>query len=231
MKKRQFRKGVITALRCLVLIGSLLLLFYPEISDFWNSLGRSRILAGYDEALRLTDKEDLEQERAAAEAYNNRLKEAEHRFVLNEAEQREYESLLDISGTGIMCRIIIPVIHVSLPVYHGCEAEILQKAAGHFAGSSLPVGGPSTHCVISGHSGLPSAKLFTDLPKLKEGDRFYLETLGETLTYRITEIQVVLPEELDALEIEEGRDLVTLVTCTPYGINSHRLLVQGERIH
>ena len=167
---------------------------------------------------------------AEARAYNRALPGNPHRYQPTEAEQERYESLLNISGNGIMGYIEIPAIGVSLPIYHGVEDTVLQIAIGHIEGTSLPVGGPGTHCVVSGHRGLPSAKLFTDLDQLVEGDVFLLRVLDEVLTYAVDQIHIVEPHEVDLLEIQEGQDLCTLVTCTPYGINSHRLLVRGHRI-
>jgi sortase A len=151
-------------------------------------------------------------------------------FELSESEYAEYESLLDISGTGIMGYIQIPAINVNLPIYHGTEESILQVAVGHIAGSSLPVGGEGTHAVLSGHRGLPSARLFTDLDKMVEGDIFTINVLDEVITYQVDQIRIVLPEETSDLAIVDGKDYCTLVTCTPYGINTHRMLVRGHRI-
>ena len=162
--------------------------------------------------------------------YNEKLRKNPDRYVMTEEDRKEYDSLLNVSDTGIMCYIDIPAIDCSLPIYHGTDDAVLQNAVGHLEGSSLPVGGEGTHCVISGHRGLPSARLFTDLDKLKEGDVFLLQVLERTLTYEVDQIVVVEPEDMSQLEIVEGEDLCTLVTCTPYGINTHRLLVRGHRI-
>ena len=167
---------------------------------------------------------------AEAQEYNEKLAKQDSIFMLPEAQKKEYTKLLDISGTGIMGYIEIPSIRCSLPIYHGTEESALQIAVGHLEWSSLPVGGESTHCVLSGHRGLPSAKLFTNLDQLKEGDVFLLRVLDEVLTYEVDQILIVEPQETDSLTIEEGKDLCTLVTCTPYGINTHRLLVRGHRI-
>lgn len=174
--------------------------------------------------------EDYERMWGEAEKYNERLRSNPDRYVMTEKDREEYDSLLDVSDTGIMCYIEIPAIDCSLPVYHGTDDAVLQSSVGHLEGSSLPVGGEGTHCVISGHRGLPSARLFTDLDKLKEGDIFLLRVLERTLTYEVDQITVVEPEDMSQLEIVEGEDLCTLVTCTPYGINTHRLLVRGHRI-
>lgn len=150
---------------------------------------------------------------------------------MTKEERKEYESLLNVSENGIIGYIEIPVINCSLPIYHGTDETVLQIAVGHIEGSSLPVGGLGTHCVLSGHRGLPSAKLFTNLDKLSEKDTFYIRVLNETLTYEVDQIRIVEPHEVEALEIEPGKDYCTLVTCTPYGINTHRLLVRGHRIN
>ena len=165
-----------------------------------------------------------------AVAYNRSLAQTGQNFFVSDEERKRYDSLLDIDGTGIMGYIEIDSIGCSLPIYHGTDDAVLQIAVGHIAGTSLPVGGEGTHCVLSGHRGLPSAKLFTDLDKLAEGDVFVIRTLDEVLTYEVDRSLIVYPSDVSALGIEEGADLCTLVTCTPYGVNSHRLLVQGHRI-
>lgn len=218
----------------LLLIGifiiGLSLLLYPTVSDYWNSFHQTRAIAAYTDVVENLDDESYEKMLEEAHAYNNTLTNSNNRFILTEEEEEKYESLLDITGTGIMGYIEIPSIRCSLPIYHGTDDAVLQIAAGHVPGSSLPVGGESTHCVLSGHRGLPSAKLFTDLDELTVGDIFVLHVLDEVLTYEVDQIHIVEPEDLDLLGIEEGQDLCTLVTCTPYGINSHRLLVRGHRI-
>lgn len=162
--------------------------------------------------------------------YNKELQTRSNHWFLTEEQQEEYESMLNVSGNGIMGYVEIPSIKVSLPIYHGVDEGILQVAIGHIEGSSLPVGGKGSHCVISGHRGLPSAKLFTDLDQLAEGDIFMLRVLDETLTYEVDQILIVEPDDMSALEFDGEKDYCTLVTCTPYGINSHRLLVRGHRI-
>lgn len=221
---------MISILLLLVLLGGLSLLLYPLVSDYWNSFHQSRAIAAYVEAVAELDDASYEEWREAAQAYNTALQEDQTRFRPNEEENSAYKRLLDVSGKGIMGYLEIPCINVSLPIYHGTDAEILQIAIGHIEGSSLPVGGAGTHCVISGHRGLPSAKLFTDLDQLTEGDLFTLRVLDETLTYEVDQIRIVEPEDVSLLSIETGKDLCTLMTCTPYGINSHRLLVRGHRI-
>ena len=213
----------------LALLVGLSLLLYPTISNCWNSFHQSKTIATYVEAVEEMDDSDYEGMWREAQAYNTALPRDQGRFQLSEEEQ-VYEGLLRVSDDGIMGYVEIPSINVELPIYHGTDEEILQIAVGHIQGSSLPVGGPSTHCVISGHRGLPSAKLFTDLDQLTKGDIFILHVLDETLTYEVDQIHIVEPDDVSLLSMEEGEDLCTLVTCTPYGVNSHRLLVRGHRV-
>ncbi len=213
-----------------VFLTGLSLLLYPTVSDYWNSLHQTRAIASYTEAVAEIDNDRYEELWADAREYNKTLLGKEHRYTLTDCQREVYNSLLNVSGSGIMGYIEIPSIKCSLPIYHGLEETVLQVATGHMEGSSLPVGGAGTHCVISGHRGLPSAKLFTNLDKLTEGDTFLLRILDEILTYEVDQILIVLPEEMDALEIEADEDYCTLVTCTPYGVNSHRLLVRGHRV-
>lgn len=219
-----------TKLLIVIFVIGLGLLLYPSVSDYWNSFHSSRAIASYAEQVAQLDNAHYTQMWADAQQYNQTLAAKANRYELSDGEQAQYEGLLNVSGTGIMGYIEIPSIRCSLPIYHGTEESVLQIAVGHIAGSSLPVGGAGTHCVISGHRGLPSAKLFTDLDKLTEGDVFLLQVLDQTLTYQVDQILIVEPHEVTALEIEAGQDYCTLVTCTPYGINSHRLLVRGYRI-
>lgn len=219
-----------TILLILVFLTGLSLLLYPTVSNYWNSFHQSRVIAGYVDAVAGLDDVSYGQYLADAQAYNDTLLSKQNRFQPTGEDHALYENLLNITGNGIMGYIEIPVIGVSLPIYHGVDDAILQVAAGHIEGSSLPVGGLGTHCVISGHRGLTSARLFTDLDQLKEGDCFILRVLDETLTYEVDKIRIVEPQETEPLEIEKGQDLCTLVTCTPYGINTHRLLVRGHRI-
>ena len=224
------KKNFTTVILLLILLMGLSLLLYPTVSDYWNSFHQSRAIASYAEAVAELDDGMYEKMWQEAVEYNEKLKEKDNRWVLTEEEQEEYDSILNVSGTGIMGYIELPEIKVSLPIYHGVDEGILQIAIGHITGTSLPVGGEGTHCVVSGHRGLPSAKLFTDLDKLVEGDIFMMRVLDETLTYEVDQILIVEPEDTSSLEIEEGKDLCTLVTCTPYGVNSHRMLVRGHRI-
>ena len=224
------RKHLSTIVLLLVLLTGLSLLLYPTFSDYWNSFHQSRAIAGYVEDVAGLDKARYDALWQAAQAYNEKLPGTVVNHALTEAQREEYDSLLNVSGTGIMGYVEIPSIQCVLPVYHGTNEAVLQIAVGHLEWSSLPVGGESTHCVLSGHRGLPSAKLFTNLDKLQEGDIFMLRVLDEVLTYEVNQILIVEPQETGALRIEEGKDYCTLVTCTPYGINTHRLLVRGHRI-
>ena len=213
----------------LILLAGVSLLLYPTVSD-WNSLHASQAVADYAENVRNLEAEKYEQVLQDAKSYNQMLPYKQTTFALSEEEKEAYDALLDISGTGVMGYIEIPTVNISLLVYHGTEDAVLQIAVGHLEWSSLPVGGESTHCVLSGHRGLPSAKLFTNLDKLVAGDKFIMRVLDEVLTYEVDQILIVEPTDVSTLMIEAGKDLCTLVTCTPYGINSHRLLVRGHRI-
>ena len=224
------KKNKSTAILILVFFVGLSLLLYPTISDYWNSFHSSKAIATYAAEVAKLDPISYEHIWEDAKAHNKILAEKKNKYVLSEEEYASYEKLLDITGTGIMAEIEIPSIRVDLPIYHGIDENVLQVAAGHLEWTSLPVGGESTHCVISAHRGLPSAKLFTNLDELAEGDVFLLRTLDELLTYEVDQILIVEPEDISALHIESGKDLCTLVTCTPYGINSHRLLVRGHRV-
>ncbi|MDD6200602.1 MAG: class C sortase [Firmicutes bacterium] len=219
-----------TILLVLILLIGLSLLLYPSVSDYWNSFHQSRAIAQYSEQVANLDAERCEALLQAAADYNASLLGRSNHYLLSDTQQAQYEALLNISGTGVMGYIEIPEINCSLPIYHGVSNAVLQIAAGHLEWTSLPVGGESTHCVLSGHRGLPSAKLFTNLDKLEIGDLFMLRVLDEVLTYEIDQILIVEPQETAALEIVEGADYCTLVTCTPYGINTHRLLVRGHRV-
>ena len=226
------KKGnsLITILLVLIFFLGLSLLLYPTVSDYWNSRHQTRAIATYAEKVTSLDTDTYDQVWQDARTYNESLLTRSNTYLLSEEQKAEYQRLLDVSGLGIMGYVEIPEIDVSLPIYHGTEESVLQIAVGHLEWSSLPVGGESTHCILSGHRGLPSAKLFTNLDKLQVGDEFLLQVLDETLTYEVDQILIVEPHETDALRITEGEDYCTLVTCTPYGINTHRLLVRGHRI-
>ena len=223
------KKGSTLLLIVALLIG-LSLLLYPTVSNYWNQFHQSRAIATYTDAVVALDEDAYAQLWQDAQAYNQELLRLQDRFIPTEEETARYNALLNVAGNGIMGYIEIPAIGVSLPIYHGTSDTVLQIAVGHIEGSSLPVGGLGTHCVLSGHRGLPSAKLFTDLDQLAVGDLFTLRVLDEVLTYQVDQIHIVLPYELDLLEPDPDLDLCTLVTCTPYGVNSHRLLVRGVRV-
>ena len=206
----------------LIFLAGLSLLLYPTVSDYWNSLHASRAVSEYAEQVNALDQDRYKDLWKQAVDYNRTLLDRVNSFTLTEEQQEQYEELLNLSGTGIMGYIEIPNINVSLPIYHGTAESVLQIAVGHVDWTSLPVGGEGTHCVLSGHRGLPSAKLFTNLDKIVEGDTFSIRVLDEVLTYEVDQILIVEPTEVDTLQIEPGKDLCTLVTCTPYGINTHR---------
>lgn len=229
--KKKRRGHLVDAILILAVLIGAGLLAYPGFSDWWNNLHQSRAIAGYVEQVADMSSETNDEMWKEAQAYNQKLlKKTGDRFVLTDAEKKEYDDVLDVTGTGIMGYVNIPKIGVSLPIYHGTDPAVLEVAVGHIEGSSLPVGGKGTHCVISGHRGLPSAKLFTDIDQLQEGDTFQLQVLSRTLTYEVDQIRIVLPDELSDLAIDPDKDYCTLVTCTPYGVNTHRLLVRGHRI-
>ena len=218
----------------LILFGVLFLgiglMAYPTFADYWNSFHQTRAVASYAEKVADMNAEDYEKILDSAREYNQRLAEQGIQWVISDEQREEYIKQLDISGTGVMGYIKIPKIDVMLPVYHGTDEAVLQISIGHLEQSSLPVGGETSHCMMSGHRGLPSARLFTDLDKLKEGDTFTMTILNETLTYEVDHIWIVEPSDLSHLVLEDGKDYCTLITCTPYGINSHRLLVRAHRI-
>lgn len=213
----------------LIFLVGLSVMLYPTVSDYINQKNQSRAVASYSEEVENLSDVDYQAYFDAADDYNRRLAETPDAFYRPE-EVSGYTDILDVSGTGIMGYITIPKIGVELPVYHGTSDGVLQVAAGHLEGSSLPVGGAGTHAVISAHRGLPSAKLFTNLDELEAGDTFTITVLDRVLTYEVDQISIVLPTETDLLQPVEGKDYVTLMTCTPYGINTHRLLVRGKRI-
>ena len=219
-----------TVFLVLLLLAGVSLLLYPSLSDYWNSMHQTRAIASYAETVSQLDTAQYDEMWKAAQDYNRSLAQRETAFALTDEQKAAYESLLDVSGLGVMGYIEIPEIDCSLPIYHGTEESVLQVAVGHLEWSNLPVGGEGTHCVLSGHRGLPSAKLFTNLDQIVEGDTFIIRVLDEVLTYEVDRILIVEPEDVTALQIESGKDLCTLVTCTPYGINSHRLLVRGHRV-
>ena len=224
------KKNGLTLILLLTLLIGAGLIAYPSFANWWNSFHQSRAVASYAETVANMNTEEYERIISKAQAYNRKLSRSGILWTLDEDEEKEYKEQLDIGTSGIMGYIDIPKIDVMLPIYHGIDESILQVAVGHIPGTSLPVGGEGSHCVVSGHRGLPSARLFTDIDKLVEGDSFTITVLNKTLTYEVDQIRTVLPTDLSDLQIEKGKDYVTLVTCTPYGINTHRLLVRGHRI-
>ena len=223
------RKNLSTIILILIFLVGLSVMLYPSVSDAINRKHQSRAVAGYAEEVEQLSDADYQTYFDAADAYNRQLNTTPNSFYKPDLVSG-YAQTLDISGTGIMGYITIPKIIVKLPIYHGTDEGVLQVAAGHLEGSSLPVGGAGTHAVISAHRGLPSAKLFTNLDELEVGDRFTITVLDRVLTYEVDQISIVLPTETDQLLPTEGMDYVTLMTCTPYGINTHRLLVRGKRV-
>ena len=223
------KKHLSTIFLGLILFLGVAILLYPTVSDYWNSFHQSRAIASYIEEIENIDPADYEKEWERARQYNEELVKKPNRFRMSDEEYAEYESLLNLTGSGIMGYIEVPKINCTLPIYHGTDDAVLQIAVGHFEGTSLPTGDAGVHSVLSGHRGLPSAKLFTDLDQMEEGDLFVIRVLDQIMTYEVDQILIVLPEELDALAIDQQQDLCTLETCTPYGINSHRLLVRGHR--
>lgn len=211
-------------------VAGLSLLLYPTVSNYWNTLHASRAVATYVDAVQNMGEDKRREMLQKAIDYNKSLTSDNQRLTISSARRQEYESILDVDGNGMIGYIEIPNVNITLPVYHGTNDDVLQKAVGHLDWTSLPVGGTSTHCVLSGHRGLPSAKLFTNLDQVKEGDTFVIRVLDEVLTYEVDQIRIVEPAAVDDLMIENGKDYCTLVTCTPYGVNSHRLLVRGHRV-
>lgn len=203
---------------------------YPAIADWWNNLHQSQAIADYDKAVEQLDPNQNDELLAKAEAYNAKLAQGGVLWRMSDEEMQEYNSLLNPAGTGLMGYVDIPKINETLPIYHGTSDEVLVVAIGHIAGTSLPVGGASTHCSVSGHRGLTNARLLTDIGTMDKGDTFTVTVLDRVLTYEVDQIRTVLPTELDDLVIKPDKDYFTLVTCTPYGVNSHRLLVRGHRI-
>lgn len=235
MKRQQKNNRIIfDIIRIVVLLIAFSVLLYPAVSNYLYEKNSAKVISVYDEKAVQMNREEREQMIAEARAYNEEMLgnvELLDPFSTGKREVNErYERILDMNGSGMMGHVRIPSIHVDLPIYHGTSEEVLQVGVGHFEGTSFPVGGESTHTVLTGHRGLPSKKLFTDMDELKEGDVFYIKVAGETLAYEIDQILTVLPEDTEALSIVPGKDYATLVTCTPYAVNTHRLLVRGHRI-
>ena len=228
--KRWIKEQKVNIILCLVILIGVGLLSYPTVSDWWNRFHQTRAVASYAAAVSQMKTEDYNRLFAEADDYNRKLAGTGMKWSMTDEEIQEYNNVLDISENGIMGYIDIPRIRQTLPIYHGTDDAVLQVAIGHLAGTSLPVGGDSTHCVVSGHRGLPSARLFTDLDRLIVGDIWTMTVLNRTVTYEVDQIRIVEPEDLSELQIVQGSDYCTLLTCTPYGINTHRLLVRGHRI-
>ncbi len=226
----KIKKHLPTIFFVAVLVVGISIMLYPSVSNYINSKHQSKVISEYTEALATLTAEDYEQFWEAAEAYNEELAQKVMDFDLTDEEMAEYNSILDPTGTGVMGYLEIENIGVNLPIYHGTEESVLAIGIGHIPGTSFPTGTTSTHTVLSGHRGLPSSKLLTDLDQMIVGDTFLLHIMDQTFAYQVDQINIVLPEETESLGIYEGEDYVTLVTCTPYGINSHRLLVRGKRI-
>lgn len=227
----KIKQNFITILLVFILLVGLAMLSYPTVSDYWNSFHQSKAVAGYVEKVANMDELDYQKKLTEAQNYNDSLPQAVIPDLnIDKATEDTYNQTLDIDGSGIMAYVEIPKLNTIMPIYHGTDDSVLQVAIGYLPGISLPVGGLGTHSVISGHRGLPSAKLFTDIDQLVEGDTFLIQVLDQTLTYEVDQILTVTPDDVSALEIDPQQDYVTLVTCTPYGVNSHRLLVRGHRI-
>ncbi|WP_294730634.1 class C sortase [uncultured Faecalibaculum sp.] len=230
--KNYIKKNWSTILLVLVFAAGLSLLLYPTVADWWNNLNSSYAVSDYQNNVAKLSDEEYARIFEESEIYNNDLLKEPNRFNPTDSMHERYQSLLAVGeeNSRMMGILKIPSIRVNLPIYHGTEESVLKSAVGHIEGSSLPIGGESTHTIISGHRGLPSAKLLTDLDKLEEGDYFTITVLDDTCTYMVDQIKIVEPEDFTYLQIEPGEDLATLVTCTPYGINTHRLLVRGHRV-
>lgn len=224
------KKHLSSIILFLVFAAGLSIFLYPSVSNYVNSKHQSRAIASYDEALAKLSTTDYTKFWTAAKEYNRQLADRSTDFNLTDSEMKEYDSLLDPTGTGVMGHLEIESIGVDLPIYHGVTDSVLQVGIGHLPGSSLPTGGESTHCVLSGHRGLPSSKLLSDLDQMVVGDTFLVHIMDQTFAYQVDQINIVLPDETEGLAITKGMDYCTLVTCTPYGVNTHRLLVRGKRV-
>lgn len=235
-KEKEPRKGkkkrisISTIILTVIFLVGLGVMLYPTVSDYWNSFHQTRAIANYDAVVAELDETDYEALFQAAEEYNEKLRGLGAPFSEHEELSELYYSVLDVAGNGIVGYINIPKINVNLPIYHGTSDSVLNVAAGHLEGSSLPIGGEARHSVLSAHRGLPSAKLFTDLDELEVADIFTITVLNQVLTYEVDQILIVEPTQMEALNVTAGQDYCTLLTCTPYGINSHRMLVRGHRV-
>lgn len=229
MQKKTRKKDISVIILIVVFLIGLGLMLYPLLANQWNQHTQSRAIASYEKMLLESTPESFESEFQAAEAYNRSLRACQSPFSQYK-DLTGYEETLNPLSTGVMGYITIDKIGVELPIYHGTEDAVLDGAVGHLQGTTLPIGGPDTHCVLSAHRGLPSAKLFTDLDALTEGDTFVVTILDRVMTYQVDQIRIVTPKETNDLTVVKGEDYCTLLTCTPYGINTHRLLVRGKRI-
>lgn len=229
-KPKKKGSGASTVILVAIFFVGLCILLYPTVSDFWNEKRQSQAIINYDDLIVDLTPEDYSEFFSASDKYNQKIRNMSFPFLNHKNISEEYYNTLDVNGNGMMGYITIEKIKVQLPIYHGTSDQVLNSAVGHVEGSSIPVGGESTHSVLSAHRGLPSAKLFTNLDKLENGDIFTIRILDKTITYQIDQVLIVLPEETEALNIVPGEDYCTLVTCTPYGINTHRMLVRGTRI-
>lgn len=226
------KRTITIVLISLTLLLGLGLILYPTISNHYTERHLSQVHTEFQEVVELTDQRELDAARAAAERFNRQMAEGFAQDAEDSLKDGEgaYDHLLDLAGNGIMAYVEIPGIDVMLPIYHGISEEVLQKGAGHMPNTSLPIGGKEAHAVLAAHSGMASARMFTDLERLEKGDLFYIHVLGMTLTYEVDQILMVTPTQVDALRIDPEQDYVTLLTCTPYGVNTHRLLVRGHRV-
>ena len=229
-KKKRRKSGLTTWLLILVMLLGVGIMAYPTVSDRWNSLHATRAIASYSAKVENTNQEELAAMIDAAKEYNKTLLEKTNPYRMTDEDRERYNSLLNLSGNGVIGYVTIKSIDVYIPIYHGTDESVLQVAVGHIDWTSLPVGGESTHAVLSGHRGLPSARLFTDLDQMKEGDRFSITVLNQEICYEVDQIRIVEPDDVSPLGIMPGQDYCTLVTCTPYGINTHRPLIRGTRV-
>lgn len=223
------KKHLSSLILIIVFLAGLSLLLYPTVSNWWNSSHQTQAIVDYSIKVDDINRQTYEKMLEEAFLYNKKVSSAGNRFIIDEEEKEEYNKILNIDGNGMIGYIDIPSLHISLPVYHGTSDTVLSVGVGHLEGSALPVGGEGTHCILSGHRGLPSSKLFTDIDKMVVGDCFVIRVLNETFTYEVDQIRIVLPDEIHDLDVAPGQDYCTLVTCTPYGINTHRLLIRGHR--
>ena len=228
---RKFKENFVTAILIILLLVGLSLVLYPTVSDYWNSFHQSKAVASYLQDVEDMDESKMESLRGEARVYNEKIPQNVTPSLQGSEEAKIlYNETFKVSKSGIMAYIEIPKLNTTLPIYHGTDETVLQVAIGHIPGTSFPIGGKGSHAVVSGHRGLPSARLFTDIDHLVEGDIFLIQVLDETLTYQVDQILTVLPQEVSALRIDPNQEYVTLITCTPYGVNTHRLLVRGHRV-